>query len=198
VVALFATEYQYCYNNVNENRLVAIYMRSWLVAFFLISVLASPILTVSPNHLSEFESTPKPTGGTNISVTPNSGWTTGGETITITGTGFSNLAYNNITTDGQTYSWTVSTVDYVQGGHGDQAVAVTSNGDVHIVYYNYDTHQLKHAVYDGTSWSRSVIVSNSGSMDYRDVEMVVDGNDHLTRIALGDWRLPPLPILQWN
>ena len=154
-------------------------MRAWLVVFFLTSFLASPMLTVSPDYLSNVETSPHLSEATNISVTPNSGWTTGGESITITGSGFSNLAFNNITTDGLTHSWTVSTVDYVQGGHGDQAIAVTSNGDIHIVYYNYDTHQLKHAVYDGSSWSRSVIVSNSGSMDYRDVEMVVDGNDHL-------------------
>ena len=153
-------------------------MRTWFVIVILLSVLFSPMLAFEHENLSP-TSDPQFTGTTNASVSPNSGWTTGGETITITGTGFSSLAYNNITTDGLTHSWTVSTVDYVQGGHGDQAIAVTSNGDIHIVYYNYDTHQLKHAVYDGTSWTRSVIVSNSGSMDYRDVEMVVDSNDHL-------------------
>ena len=153
-------------------------MRTWFVIVILLSVLFSPMLAFEHENLSS-TSNPQFTGTTNASISPNSGWTTGGETITITGTGFSSLAYNNITTDGLTHSWTVSTVDYVQGGHGDQAIAVTSNGDIHIVYYNYDTHQLKHAVYDGTSWTRSVIVSNSGSMDYRDVEMVVDSNDHL-------------------
>lgn len=115
----------------------------------------------------------------NATLSAGEGSNLGGYDITISGTGFTDLAFNNITTDGLTHSWTVSTVDYIQGGHGDQAIAVTSNGDVHIVYYNYDTHQLKHAVYDGTSWSRSVIVSNTGSTDYRDVEMVVDRNDHL-------------------
>ena len=153
-------------------------MRTWLVVFVLLSVFSSPLLTTEPTSLPSTQE-PQLSESTVISVSPNSGWTTGGETITITGSGFSSLAYNNVTTDGQTHSWTVSTVDYVQGGHGDQAIAVTSNGDIHIVYYNYDTHQLKHAVYDGTSWTRSVIVSNSGSMDYRDVEMVVDSNDHL-------------------
>ena len=153
-------------------------MRAWFVIATLMTVLFTPMLMHEEENLFS-TSNPQFTGTTNVSVSPNSGWTTGGETITITGSGFSSLAYNNITTDGMTHSWTVSTVDYVQGGHGDQAIAVTSNGDIHIVYYNYDTHQLKHAVYDGTSWSRSVIVSNSGSMDYRDVEMVVDGNDHL-------------------
>ena len=154
------------------------HMRTWLVVFVLLFVLTSPFMMTEHTSLPSTQE-PQLSEATVISVSPNSGWTTGGETITITGSGFSSLAYNNVTTDGLTHSWTVSTVDYVQGGHGDQAIAVTSNGDIHIVYYNYDTHQLKHAVYDGTSWSRSVIVSNSGSMDYRDVEMVVDSNDHL-------------------
>lgn len=112
--------------------------------------------------------------------TPTSGWTTGGQNITITGSGFLEMATNNIYDDGLTHTWTTTTVDYIQGGYGDQAIAVTSNGDVHIVYWNYDTHELKHAVYDGSSWTRSVIVSYSGgSSDIREVEMVVDGSDNL-------------------
>ena len=151
-------------------------MRTWLVVFVMLSVLSSPLLTTEPTSLTSTQE-PQLSESTVISVNPNSGWTTGGETITITGSGFSSLAYNNVTTDGQTHSWTVSTVDYVQGGHGDQAIAVTSNGDIHIVYYNYDTHQLKHAV--TMEHHGLALVSNSGSMDYRDVEMVVDSNDHL-------------------
>ena len=125
-------------------------MRTWLVVFAFFSVLASPLLVADNTSLHSTDNSQLSEGAA-ISVSPNSGWTTGGETITITGSGFSSLAYNNITTDGIMHTWTVSTVDYVQGGHGDQAIAVTSNGDIHIVYYNYDTHQLKHAVYDGTS-----------------------------------------------
>ena len=74
---------------------------------------------------------------------------------------------------------TTSVVDDIQGGYGDQAIATTSNGDIHIVYWNYDTHELKHAIHDGTSWTRTVIQMAGGSFDYRDVEMVVDSNDHL-------------------
>ena len=118
----------------------------------------------------------------NLSATfsPTSGWTTGGQNITITGSGFLEMATNNIYDDGLTHSWTTTTVDYIQGGYGDQAIAVTSNGDVHIVYWNHDTHELKHAIYDGSGWTKSVIVSYSGgSSDIREVEMVVDGADNL-------------------
>ena len=104
----------------------------------------------------------------------------GGQNITITGSGFLEMATNNIYDDGLTHSWTTTTVDYIQGGYGDQAIAVTSNGDVHIVYWNHDTHELKHAIYDGSGWTKSVIVSYSGgSSDIREVEMVVDGADNL-------------------
>ena len=153
-------------------------MRVWFLALMLLSFLASPVLIESNESLG-FGEVHKSSETGNVSVTPNTGWTTGGETITISGSGFSSLAYNNVTSDGLSHSWTVSTVDYVQGGYGDQAIAVTSNGDIHIVYFNYDTDQLKHAIFDGTSWSRSVIVSAGGGNSFRDVEMVVDSNDHL-------------------
>ena len=115
----------------------------------------------------------------NATISPISGDIAGGDQITITGSGFSNLAYHNVTEDGLSHTWSTSTVDYIQGGYGDQAIATTSNGDIHIVYWNYDTHELKHAIHDGTSWTRTVIQAAGGSSDYRDVEMVVDSNDHL-------------------
>ena len=138
--------------------------------------LASESSLQDGHHAAYTEST----SNLSATFTPSSGWTTGGQNITITGSGFLEMATNNIYDDGLTHSWTTTTVDYIQGGYGDQAIAVTSNGDVHIVYWNYDTHELKHAVYDGSGWSRSVIVSYSGgSSDIREVEMVVDGSDNL-------------------
>ena len=142
------------------------------------TVAAAPMMTQT-TLLEDGENRIQFSGSIQSSISPTSGTITGGDQITITGTGFSSLAYNNLTDDGLTHSWTSSTVDYIQGGYGDQAIATTSNGDVHIVYWNYDNHQLKHAVYDGTSWTRSVITSPGGSVDHRDIEMVVDSNDHL-------------------
>ena len=45
-------------------------------------------------------------------VSPVSGWTTGGEEITITGSGFSNLAFVNTTDEGVNHQWHESTRDY--------------------------------------------------------------------------------------
>lgn len=33
----------------------------------------------------------------------------------------------------------MSVADSIQGGYGENDIGVTSNGDVHIVYFNYDT-----------------------------------------------------------
>ena len=63
------------------------------------------------------------------------------------------------------------------------------------MYFNYDTRQLKHAVYNGQSWSRSVISTAAAGSQYRFVELQVDSNDHL-HVALGNWRLPELPNLR--
>ena len=41
------------------------------------------------------------------------------------------------------------------------------------------TRQLKHAVYDGQSWSRSVISTASAGSQYRYVDLQIDSNDHL-------------------
>ena len=153
-------------------------MRTWLVAATFITLMMSPMLTNSYT-LEESEEQIYNSSSIQTTISPSSGSISGGDQITISGTGFSNLSYHNLSEDGLSHSWTTSVVDYVQGGYGDQAIATTSNGDIHIVYWNYDTHQLKHAVYDGTSWTRSVIVAPGGSTDYRDVEMVVDSNDHL-------------------
>ncbi|MGB1632784.1 MAG: IPT/TIG domain-containing protein, partial [Candidatus Poseidoniaceae archaeon] len=40
------------------------------------------------------------------SLSVNSGWITGGEEITITGSGFSNLDDTNVTYDGINHQWT--------------------------------------------------------------------------------------------
>jgi len=41
---------------------------------------------------------------TTYSVSPVNGWTTGGEEITITGSGFLDMAYKNVTDDGEAYT----------------------------------------------------------------------------------------------
>ncbi|MGY8746398.1 MAG: IPT/TIG domain-containing protein, partial [Candidatus Poseidoniales archaeon] len=45
-------------------------------------------------------------------VSPASGWTTGGEEMTITGSGFTDLAFSNTTDDGINHQWVETTMDY--------------------------------------------------------------------------------------
>ena len=110
------------------------------------------------------------------SVSPASGSMYGGDNVTITGSGFLEMATNSLTNDGLTHSWSMSVADSIQGGYGENDIGVTSNGDVHIVYFNYDTRQLKHAVHNGQSWSRSVISTASAGSQYRGVELQIDDN----------------------
>tara|TARA_B100000683_G_scaffold114260_1_gene112407 strand:- start:51 stop:2861 length:2811 start_codon:yes stop_codon:yes gene_type:complete len=118
-------------------------------------------------------------GDSGVSISPTSGTMNGGQNLTITGSGFLAIATNNIVNDGLTHSWSTSVADSIQGGYGANAIGVTSDGDVHVIYFNYDTRQLKHAVYDGQSWSRSVIDTASAGSQYRFVELQIDSNDHL-------------------
>ena len=164
-----------------------------VMVFLITTTLVLPLTAENgdqTNILSDEISEVKLTGSSiSSTISPTSGNIAGGDQITITGSGFSNLAYHNLTEDGLSHTWSTSVVDYIQGGYGDQAIATTSNGDIHIVYWNYDTHELKHAIHDGTSWTRTVIQAAGGSFDYRDVEMVVDSNDnlHVSHWATGDY-----------
>ena len=156
-------------------------MRALCLSLLLLCALCMPMVTPQP-ELSE-DVNPSFTSGTAISgasLSSSSGSMSGSENLTITGSGFLDLATNSITHTGQSYSWSTSTVDYVQGSYGSNAVGVTSDGNVHIVYYNYDTNQLRHAEYNGQSWTRSTVgtTPNSG-VDYRDIQMVIDDNDHI-------------------
>ena len=72
--------------------------------------------------------------GASITVTPTSGWTTGGEEITITGSGFLDMAFQNVTNDGEPYTWTTNTINYVTGAGYSPSVVVDSNGTIHIVH----------------------------------------------------------------
>ena len=89
------------------------------------------------------------------------------------------MATNNIVNDGLTHSWSTSVADSIQGGYGANAVGVTSDGDVHIVYFNtihansnmlyttvnlgavrlYPQHLLAHSI--GTSIYKSTAMINS-------------------------------------
>ncbi len=151
-----------------------------VVTLLLLGVFLSPLLTNLPpvpsSHLSD-DNPPSNTGeSSNFTVSPSSGWTTGGEEITITGTGFLDMAFQNVTSDGEAYTWTTTTANYVTKSGLSPTVAVDSNGTVHIVHVNWDTDQLWHSTLTGGSWSHDFIANCYGC---RHTDMAVDSNDNL-------------------
>ncbi len=111
-------------------------------------------------------------------VSPSNGWTTGGEEITITGSGFSDLAFSNTTDDGINHQWVETTMDYSDQAGRWNAVAVDSNGHIHVVQIKDDSYQIRHSVNDGTGWNTAVI-NTCGSTYCWDIHMVIDANDHI-------------------
>ena len=127
-------------------------MRTWLVTALLLTVLASPLYT-QPEVLEDVEANVNYSTPLQTTVSPSTGWTSGGEEIIITGSGFLDLRDTNVTYDGINHQWAKSTANYADQSGQENAIAVDSNGNVHIVSaagYNYD---FIHSVYDCTSWS---------------------------------------------
>jgi len=109
-------------------------------------------------------------------VSPSNGWTTGGEEIIITGTGFMDMAFKNVTSDGEAYTWTISTANYVTSSGYNPSIGVDSNGIVHIVHQQWEDDELWYSTYDGTSWSHSKIKDCNGC---RNIDIVIDSNDNI-------------------
>ena len=111
-------------------------------------------------------------------VNPTTGWTTGGEEITITGSGFSSLAFSNTTDDGINHQWVETTMDYSDQAGRWNAVAVDSNGHIHVVQIKDESYQIRHSVNDGTGWISNGI-NTCGATYCWDIHMVIDDNDHI-------------------
>ena len=113
-------------------------------------------------------------------VSPSNGWTTGGEEITITGTGFLDMAYKNVTSDGEAYTWTTTTANYVTSSGYDPSIGVDSNGTVQIVSSNMDNKDLWHSSYDGSTWTH-VKIRDCGSLNSlcTNADLVIDSNDNI-------------------
>ena len=152
-------------------------MRTWLVVTVLLAVLASPMLTQT-SILEKSGDNLQFSSPIQATISPSSGWTSGGEEITITGSGFSDLAFTNITDDGINHQWVDSTADYTDQAGEWNSIGVDSNGHVHVVHINGGNYQIRHSVYDGTSWN-SVTIKNCGHTYCWDVDMVIDDNDEI-------------------
>ena len=152
-------------------------MRCWLLTAALLTVFISPMLPQTliledPSDNLQFSSPIQAT------ISPNSSWISGGEEITITGTGFSEMAFSNTTYDGINHQWAETTMDYSDQAGRWNAVAVDSNGHVHVVQIKYESYQIRHSVNDGTGWN-TVAINNCGNTYCWDIHMVIDDNDHL-------------------
>lgn len=111
-------------------------------------------------------------------INPTSGWTTGAEELTITGSGFSDLAFSNTTNDGIDHQWVESTMDYTDKAGMHNSIVMDSNGHLHVTHINGGNYQLRHSVHDGTSWISSKI-QDCGKTYCWDIHMVIDENDNL-------------------
>ena len=151
-------------------------MRSWLVCAVLMTMALSPMLN-SPVAFED--STPlAQSSPLQVSLSATSGWTSGGEDLTITGTGFRDMADRNVSYDGMNHQWTKTTADYTDESGPENAIVVDSNGHVHVVYINGGNYKIMHAEFDGSGWNTGEVDTCAGNYCW-DAHMVIDENDEL-------------------
>ena len=153
---------------------------TFLVTAVLLSTLLAPVLFES-NGFTEVEWLDAPNevndaSNATFTVSPSQGWTTGGEEITITGTGFLDMAFKNVTSDGEAYTWTTTTASYVTSSGWDPSIGVDSNGTVHIVSSNMNSDDIWHSRYDGSTWTHKEIRSCDVCAN---ADLVIDSNDNV-------------------
>jgi len=153
-----------------------------MVSALLLVVALTPFLMMGNQHptdsTADFSQNVHEAAGrsTTYSMSPANGWTTGGEELTITGTGFLDMAFMNVTSDGEAYTWTTSTANYATANGVDPSIGVDSNGTVHIVSQSWQDDQLWHSTFDGASWAHSMIKNCYGC---RNIDIIIDGNDNI-------------------
>jgi len=148
-----------------------------LLVASLLSVMFSPMMT-QITTLEESVDDIQYSSPIQATISPSSGWTTGGEEITITGSGFTDLAFSNTTNDGINHQWVETTMDYTDEAGRFNSIVMDSNGHIHVVHINGGNYQIRHSVYDGTSWN-SVKIKDCGQTYCWDIHMVIDDNDHI-------------------
>ena len=152
-------------------------MRVWFVTIVFLAMTMSPLVD-HPTELEDMHKQIQSSSPIQTTLSSISGWITGGEEITITGSGFSALDDTNVTYDGINHQWTKTTADYGSEAGHENAMAIDSNGHVHIVHASGDTYAFTHSVYDGSSWTPTGIKNCEGSYCWG-TQMVIDDNDEL-------------------
>ena len=152
-------------------------MRALLVIALLLAVFASPVITQQTTLEAEWNeiqhSSPLQT-----SLSDSSGWMTGGEEVTITGNGFSDLDETNVTYDGINHQWASSNLDMSSQAGRWNAIGVDSNGHIHVVQIKAESYQIRHSVNEGSGWN-SMKINDCGNTYCWDIHMAIDGNDHI-------------------
>ena len=154
----------------------AFFVTLLLLSAFLLPLMVEDSVVDTPGSLDE---PAEPAfSSTNASVSPSEGWTTGGQTLTITGSGFLEMAFQNVTSDGEAYTWTANTINYVTGAGYSPSVVVDSNGTIHIVHVIWSDDELWHSklTVGSTTWSHSKIMDCYGC---RETDMTIDDHDNL-------------------
>ncbi|MEC8519617.1 MAG: hypothetical protein VXY67_01470, partial [Candidatus Thermoplasmatota archaeon] len=161
-------------------------MRVWLVTAVLLAMTLSPVL--NPPDEYEDSAVVHRSNPLQVTLSSTSGWTTGGEEITISGTGFSDLAFSNVSNDGLNHQWATSNLDMSDQAGRWNAVGVDSNGHIHVVQIKDGNYEIRHSVHDGTGWN-SVKINDCGNTYCWDIHMVIDGNDdlHLAYTTYTSW-----------
>ena len=147
-----------------------------LMALGLVLIAVNPVALKSTTLESQHDAARSHTLEVNFSAT--SGWTSGGEALTLLGSGFRSLADRNITYDGINHAWATSTADYASHSGPENAIVVDSNGFVHVVYINGENFRVMHAVFDGTGWNTRLVDTCAGQYCW-DAHMVIDDLDEL-------------------
>ena len=86
-------------------------MRVWFMTVVFLAMAMAPIVNHS-STLDDAREKIQSSSPIDTTLSANSGWITGGEEITITGSGFSALDDTNVTYDGINHQWTKTTADY--------------------------------------------------------------------------------------
>ena len=151
-------------------------MRTWLVTVILMAVALSPML----NHSATLEDSNAlaQSSPLQVSLSATSGWTSGGEDLTITGTGFRDMAERNVSYDGVNHQWAASNLDLSSQAGRWNAIGVDSNGHIHVVQIKDGNYEIRHSVNDGTGWVSGKI-NDCGNTYCWDIHMVIDANDHI-------------------
>ena len=77
------------------------------------------------------------------------------------------------------YSWSIPvSLDSTDNVGFDSSLAIDSNDNLHVTYFDYSYSNLEYMTYDGSSWSTPVSLDSTDNVG-RDSSLAIDSNDNL-------------------